>query len=195
MIARKSGIEMPIEYFWIMKVLYDCDQESMDVEVLDEIRRRWNHMVNLLGDAGTLSEAFIRQDGSGSEESCHNYGATPAFYLSSYVLGVRTDSMGRLILEPRLGDLKFARGRVVTKFGVVEVDWSLSEAKDTLSFSGKIPEGVMPELRLPQFGKVSELIINGKKISLKRKREIQCDGRWLVKSGCTGEFSGVLVQK
>jgi hypothetical protein len=53
----------------------------------------------------------------------------PAYFLSSYVLGVRRDGPVQnktLLIEPRLGDLTEAAGTVVTEFGPVPVSWETS---------------------------------------------------------------------
>ena len=126
MVAMKAGIDMPVMYYWVFSQLYEADTDTQDREALSEIRRRWTPMVLYQQDAGTLSESFTDEKGEGASESCHNYGATPAYFLSSYVLGVRMAGSvmeKRLLIEPRLGDLTFAEGIVVTEFGPIPVSW------------------------------------------------------------------------
>lgn len=192
MIAQKSGIEMPIEYFWALKLLYSLDEKKYDKEALDEIRRRWNYMVDLQADAGTLSEGFVRADGGGTEESCHNYGATPAYYLSSYVLGVRSDGpvfKKRLLIEPRLGDLTHAKGEVVTEYGVVPVFWE--NKNGMLLFNISLPKGILGKLRLPLSSTKYRLTLNGKTYTSEDKRKnIYLEGRWLVIENCKGDCNG-----
>lgn len=196
MIAQKSGIEMPIEYFWILKLLYSLNEKKYDKEALDEIRRRWNYMVNLQSDAGTLSEGFRNIDGGGSEESCHNYGATPAYYLSSYVLGVRSDgpvSNKRLLIEPRLGDLINAEGTVVTEYGVVPVSWK--NENGSLSFDILLPQGVTGELHLPIPSANYKLMLNGKTYtSPSKNKNISIEGRWLVIKNCKKHCKGFVTR-
>lgn len=192
MIAQKSGIEMPIEYFWVLKLLYSLDEKKYDEEALDEIRRRWNYMVNLQSDAGTLSEGFVKADGSGTEESCHNYGSTPAYYLSSYVLGVRSYGSvfeEKLLIEPRLGDLTHAKGEVVTEYGVVPVFWE--KKHDTLFFNFSLPEGVTGKLHLPLPAVNYKVILNGKTYTSESKnKKMSTEGRWIVIEDCKGNCKG-----
>jgi len=144
MVADRAGINMPVTYYWVFQELYRMDSAAMDLEVVKEMRRRWGRMVRESDDTGTLWETF------GGPESCHNYGAVPAFFLSSYVLGVRLDGPvwnQRLIIEPRLGDLANAEGVVVTEFGPVPVSWK-RQGKE-LAFRFEVPRGSKATLRIP----------------------------------------------
>lgn len=180
LLKRHSGINMPIMFYWLIKVLYDMDSDYIDLEILNEIRRRWSYMVKLQKDAGTLSESFVDSKGKGSHESCHNYGAVPVYYLSSYVLGVRMEK-NKLVVEPRLGDLKYASGNVITPLGIVNVTWKIE--KDRLLFSVKLPHKTTAELRLPFVNKVESLTINDRILSSEHiNNYFKIEGRWLKKN-------------
>ena len=156
-IANKAGIDMPIMYYWVFSELYRVDTDAADREAISEMRRRWSNMVHFLTDAGTLSESFVNDQGGGMHESCHNYGAIPAYFLSSYVLGPRvTGPHGKrqLVIEPRPGDLTSASGTVVTDLGPVEVSWTIQDGKWDLSCT--VPAGTDATLHVP--------IANGKVI-------------------------------
>jgi alpha-L-rhamnosidase len=115
-------------------------------------------MVELQQDAGTLSEKFVLADGSGASESCHNYGAMPAWFLSSYVLGVRRDGPvweNKLLIEPRPGDLTSAEGIVATEHGPIPVSWRKVEGR--LQISCTVPAGITATLRLANAGGVVTL--------------------------------------
>lgn len=193
-LQKRVGIGMPVTFFWLLDVLYEMDTLEMDTEIIEEIRRRWFYMVSLQHDAGTLSESFVGSDGKGSHESCHNYGAVPVYYLSSYVLGVRTDSK-KMLIEPRLGLLLEAEGKVVTPWGIVEVSWM--KKNERLEFSILLPEGVEAELRLPFEKVISTLYINGEKIFSKGQnlgRQVSFQrGRWLVLPAIKGKMDGCIL--
>ena len=158
LIANKAGLGMPIMYYWAFNELYRADTAAMDQEAISEMRRRWTNMVNFLQDAGTLSESFVNEQGGGMSESCHNYGAIPAYFLSSFVLGPRvTGPHGnrQLVIEPRPGDLTSASGTVVTDLGPVPVSWTKNNG--TLQFSCTVPAGKTATLRLPVAGSVVTL--------------------------------------
>lgn len=179
MIAERAGLNMTVVYYWAWQVIYGIDTPAADALALSEMRRReslnlrckcrdfslltalspaeWGNML-LATDIDTLWEAFD------DSESCHNYGAVPAYFLSAYVLGVRISGPswepGALRIEPRLGGLPAASGAVVTELGVVLVSWSLDST--SLSFSLVLPAGVgsLVPLRLAETNGTS-LVLNG----------------------------------
>lgn len=152
-IANKAGLDMPIMYYWAFTELYRANTAAMDQEAISEMRRRWKNMVHFLQDAGTLSESFVNDKGGGMHESCHNYGAIPAYFLSSFVLGPRvTGPHGnrQFVIEPRPADLTSASGTVVTDLGPVPVSWTKHDGKFDLSCT--IPAGTTATLHLPIMG-------------------------------------------
>ena len=165
MIATKAGLGMPVMYYWAFHALYRMDREDTDSEALKEMRRRWQPIVDHFQDAGTLPESFVDQEGNGASESCHNYGAVPAYFLSSYVLGVRRNGPVRdkqLIIEPHLADLTEARGVVVTEFGPVAAAWQ--REGQALHFQLDVPASVTVALRLPE-GDAATLECSGESIA------------------------------
>ena len=197
MVNQTSGIDMPVVYFWVLNQLYRLDSDMVDREAIQEIRRRWTPMVKFQQDAGTLCESFTDEKGEGASESCHNYGAVPAYFLSSYVLGVRT--MGpvwekQLLIEPRLGDLKSANGVVVTYHGAVPVSWKLSVDGKTLDYKLVIPKGVHSTIHFPKLSDKSTLTMNGKVLMKEGipKNTITTEGRWIVLKNVSGECAGTV---
>ena len=155
MVARRAGIDMPVTYYWVFQEFYRMNSALMDLEAIQEMRRRWAIVVERSQDTGTVMEGF------GANEACHNYGAVPAYFLSSYVLGVRLDgpaSNQRLLIDPRLGDLTRAEGTVVTEFGPVPVSWKRQDRE--LAFRFEVPPGVHATLRLPD-GDPASLMLDG----------------------------------
>jgi alpha-L-rhamnosidase len=195
MVDCKAGIYMPVVYYWAFQELYRMNKEQMDQEVINEIRRRWTPMVLFQEDAGTVDETFTDEKGEGTTESCHNYGAVPAWFLSSYMLGVRLNGPvwdKKLLIEPRLGDLTFAEGIVVTAFGPVPVMWRKSDEGRSLNFKISIPLGIQTEIRFPKLSANSTLILNNEVLmeNGKPKKGIKTDERWVIVQNLSGESTG-----
>jgi alpha-L-rhamnosidase len=151
MLHTHCGIGMPIVYNWLFRELYRINTPQADCEALSEMRRRWTPMVTGLQDAGTLAESFLTTPDDHPSQSCHNYGVIPAYFLSSYVLGVRQEkplSSRQLLIEPHLGDLHSASGTVVTPLGPVNVSWQIT-SPDTLRFRISLPAHISAILHLP----------------------------------------------
>ena len=199
MVGMRAGINMPVMYYWVFSELYRMNTEKQDREVISEIRRRWTPMVLYQQDAGTLSESFTDEKGEGASESCHNYGAMPAYFMSSFVLGVRRISPvmeKRLLIEPRLADLRYADGIVSTEFGPVQVSWHRSDDSKTLGFQFKIPEDVRAEIHFPKLSDHSNLLVNGR---LLVKNGQPADGvllldRWIIVQNMTGACTGQVME-
>jgi hypothetical protein len=161
LLDQKAGLGMPIMFYWAFSELYQMDSAEADRIALSEMRGRWKNMVNFLQDAGTLSESFVNDQGGGMSESCHNYGSIPAYFMSSYLLGVRLAGpveQKRIIINPRPADLAEAGGVVVTPFGPVPMKWTIRDGQWQLWFT--VPDGVTAELRLPDLDS-STLTTNG----------------------------------
>ncbi|NWJ51456.1 MAG: hypothetical protein HXX14_11390 [Bacteroidetes bacterium] len=195
MIKQKCGINMPVVYYWVFQELYRMNTDQMDQEVIQEIKRRWTPMVKYLCNIGTLGESFMNDKGEGSSEACHNYGALPAYFLSSFILGVRLDGpvwKKRVLIEPRLGDLTFAQGKVVTEFGVIPISWKKSKNGKSLAFHFSIPKGIRAEIHFPILSHKPTLIINNM-ILLKRnirKKGVTSNQRWISVKNVSGSVFG-----
>ena len=130
-----SAITYPYTAFWALEQLYQIDTGARDAEALNYIRSKWAGVMTRT-DTGTLTEGF------NGGEACHNFGASCAYFLSSYVLGARMDgpaSANKLVIEPRPGGLPSASGSVVTELGVVPVSWTLVNGK--LDLACTVPAG------------------------------------------------------
>lgn len=113
---------------YFLDVLYCQDRPETDLDALNFLRRRFGHMIGY--ETGTTSESW--KGGSFMHES----GAHPAYFLSAYVLGVRTEGpreARRLLIDPRLSDLDQAEGTTLTEFGPITVRWK-RDANQALNF-------------------------------------------------------------
>lgn len=165
-----SAVGMPYTAFWALEQLYRLDDPARDVEALKYIRSKWTDVMKRT-DTGTLTEGF------NGGAACHNFGASCAYFLSSYVLGVKLEGPareGRLTIAPRLSGLKAARGAVVTELGVVPVAWT--NTGGPFHFECEIPAGTTAMVKLPTEPLGSKLLVelDGETIAA------SAQGRWLV---------------
>jgi hypothetical protein len=163
-----------MQYYYFFKQQYLLDQPSADLDVLQTLRREWKDMAE-----SPFEATFEGLHAWGSKAHC--YGMFPAYFLSSYVLGVRLDGPAarrRLLVEPRLGDLTEASGVVVTECGAVEVFWKKMDVG--WSFSLTVPDQTAVKLRLPVQTPTAKVVLDGK------IREAKAKDRWVefeLKSG------------
>ena len=150
LLSNPGDYRAVMPYYYLFRQMYAQRTVAADLGVLTEIRNRWKPM-------SEWPWQTTWEDLKGGSKA-HCYGMVPAYFLSTYVLGVRRDlpvSEKRLVIDPRLGDLTFAEGRVCTEFGVVDVSWKRDG--DALNFTFTVPAGVTADLRLAGAG-----VLNGK---------------------------------
>jgi alpha-L-rhamnosidase len=94
----------------------------------------------------------------------HGYGMLPGFFLSAYVLGVRSEEpvwKKSIVIEPRPGDLSRAKGVVVTEFGPVPVAWT--KTAEAMTVETTVPGGISASVRLrARTGLRQSLLVDGK---------------------------------
>ena len=104
----------------------------------------------------------------------------------------------RLLIEPRLGNLTYARGKVVTPYGTVSADWQKGKIPASLSFNIELPKGVSGELRLPVLQPGLTVEVNGRKVldngKLRKGVEGRIEGRWLLVNNVKGTVSGRIYE-
>ncbi len=102
---------------WFCRFLHEAyARHERRAEILTSLLRWELHPGN-----GTLQEFWSAEAGQSSR--CHGWSASPAFDLTTYVLGVRPIEPGysRAAVDPCLGPLSHASGRVPTPHGWLSV--------------------------------------------------------------------------
>jgi len=102
----------------------------------------------------TFQEMWKRGDWS------HGWGGTPLIQMSSHVLGVspRSPGYGSVSLAPEPLGLSFAKGRVPTPKGDVEVSWARSSGR--FSYQVTLPPGTKGLLNLDGVGVPSSMHVS-----------------------------------
>jgi hypothetical protein len=91
-----------------------------------------------------------------SRSDCHAWGAHPIYHYFASILGIRPTEVGfnRVLIQPQLGPLNWAKGTLVCPQGQIKVDFQA----DKKSFKGEI---VLPRQL------TGTLLYKGKKVALK----------------------------
>lgn len=102
---------------WFCRFLHEALFRHDRRDLILESVRRWK----LERGNGTLQEFWDAAPGASSR--CHGWSASPAYDLTTCVLGVRPASPGfeRVTIEPYLGPLTRACGRIPTPHGWIEI--------------------------------------------------------------------------
>ncbi|MCJ1446232.1 MAG: hypothetical protein MMC23_006737 [Stictis urceolatum] len=132
----------------------------------DEVRRLWGWMS--ARDPGTFWEG-IGEGGSlyeqGYTSMAHGWSTGVVGLLTEEVLGVKPLEPGyeRFEVRPVLGDLQWARGRVMGRFGGIEVSWGVDGGAFALNLT--IPTGSVGEVMVPADGDGKTVSVDGKVIN------------------------------
>ena len=104
-----------------------------------------------------------RAMGDGTNDYTHDWNGTPMIQMSSKILGVvpTSPAFATFDIRPTLCGLEFAKGRVPTPHGPIDVDWKNNDQQFTISV--KIPAGTKAVLAIPT-EENSKITSNGKLI-------------------------------
>ena len=156
----------PFSMFFLLEEL---GKEGHYGELLRVIRDRWGFMLD--AGATTFWESFpgLRKDVP-TRSYCHGWSAAPTYFLTRYQLGVVPLEPGyhKALIAPNPADLSWAKGRVPTPYGEIEVDWK--KEKEEFRLDVTLPEEITGVVHLPVKPKHKPvLLVNGKEVSKRDK--------------------------
>lgn len=96
----------PCMNFYVLQALAKLGKIT---QALDLIRSDWGQMLDR---------------GSSPDGLCHGSSGTPTYFLPAEVLGIKPSTPGGgVVIQPRVGDLAWAKGHIKTIAGFVDVEW------------------------------------------------------------------------
>lgn len=143
---------------YLLEALFAAGRSDAALKLLASREQRgWWHMIEL-GSTMTLEawDAKYKRNLTWN----HAWGAAPANIVSRFVLGVQPLRPGyaEILVKPRLGGLGWARGRVPTPLGPVEVD---ARDGDVFELELTLPPGARTRIDLPRRNH-GEVTVDGK---------------------------------
>lgn len=130
--------------FAMMYYYEALDHMSRPDEIIRSIYEAYLPMLE--SGATTVWEVFPtshdRPSAFPTRSHCHAWSSAPVYFLNRLILGVRPLTPGgtEIELSPRLSDLSWAEGTVVTAQGPVQVSWRATDS--TLNIAVKAPSTV-----------------------------------------------------
>lgn len=134
--------------FFMFFVLECLARERRGTELTALIRDYWGKQVK--AGATTFWEMYHENQPRMTRSHCHGWSAAPTYFLSACVLGVQPARPGyaTVLVAPQTGDLSWARGRVPTPRGTVEVSWE-KHPDGRFELRAELPPGLPAEIELP----------------------------------------------
>ncbi|WP_168120921.1 alpha-L-rhamnosidase C-terminal domain-containing protein [Paenibacillus sp. HB172176] len=136
--ASLAIVSLPMSYA-LFRVLAKIRMYERSILLWD----RWRSLLKL--NLTTLPEIA-----HGSPRSdCHAWSALPLSEYPGEILGVQPRAPGFAVIRiaPKMLNLRWARGKVATKHGLVSVDWHLDDG--IFHLDGEGPHGIPIEIELP----------------------------------------------
>ncbi len=155
---------------------------------INTIRKHWGYM--LAKGATTFWEMFrYWTDEHWSRSLCHGWAASPAYILSSQVLGVLPTAPGyaRIRVAPHICGLRWASGSVPTPHGDVSVRWSLQGGIWRVEVS--LPAGIPGEMVF------TERVEQPQHVTDARGEVMMNEGKWIVRlpPGSRAEYQALIT--
>jgi hypothetical protein len=170
---------------YLMEGLFSNDASTRALELITApTDRSWRHMVE---SGATISWEAWDMKYKPNQDWNHAWGAAPANLLPRYVLGAEALAPGwtQARIRPNPGDLKFAKGRIPTPRGPIEIGW---ENKSSFQMRLELPSGMTARIELPASPASKGVSINGEPVPAKR-----IGSRWHVDKAVSG-FSSIVVE-
>lgn len=148
--AALEGLASPFALQFYCEAL---EKHGRTAEILALLRRYFTPMTRV---GTTLWEALpgsrTSPAGFPTRSHCHGWSACPMDFLPRIVLGVRPLGPGSrsFVIRPEPHGLTWARGRVATPYGPIDVEWTFLDGIFTLTVSHPVACGVTfePDLSL-----------------------------------------------
>lgn len=150
--APKGFVEAGSPFFMFF-VLEGLAREGRIDEMVRSIRNYWGNQVE--AGATTFWETYHPTRARMTRSHCHGWSAAPTYFISQYVLGVRPAGAGytEVRIAPHPAGLAWARGRVPTPRGTVEVAWTHDAKAKVFELRVESPIGMPVKIQLPLTGK------------------------------------------
>ena len=146
----------PFFMHWVNAALAHIGEFERLVQL---IRGLWGKMID--AGASTTWETWSRE-----ASECHGWSATPAYDLTTYVLGVRgvTAGFSHFAVEPHPAGLEWARGVFPSVRGDIPVSWRSSV--EEFRIEGSVPKATTASVLIPRRGRrnVRQAKLNGEPV-------------------------------
>ena len=117
--GRLAEFSAPVHLFCALAAMARMNESQ---QALDVIRSEWGRM---LDRGATTWWAHCPSEPSELDEVglCDGASSAPTYFLPAEILGVKPSSPEHIVIQPRVGDLQWAKGRIKTAAGYADVAW------------------------------------------------------------------------
>ncbi|MGJ8640864.1 MAG: alpha-L-rhamnosidase C-terminal domain-containing protein [Opitutaceae bacterium] len=146
---------------YLLEALFEngADQYAMDLMTANN-DRSWRHMVE---SGTTITWEAWDMKYKPNQDWNHAWGAAPANILPRFVIGAQALTPGweTIQIRPHLSGLTYAKGKVPTPRGAIQVEWKLDPE---FSMMIRLPQSMKTEISIPQVGTAKQVYLNGQPV-------------------------------
>ena len=169
---------------YLMEGLYNAEQGSYALELMtNDSDRGWLNMIRT-GATMTTEAWDLKYDPQDLSWS-HAWSASPAHIIPRRIMGVQPaePGFGKIIIKPQPGDLKWAKLKLPSIHGEIEVDLSKDEGS-YFNLSTTIPANTTAKVYLPKLSDKYKLTVDGK-----IAHATSTEGNWIIIDSPSGSHS------
>jgi hypothetical protein len=146
--------------FFMFFVLEGLAREGRFAELTQTVRSYWGKQID--AGATTFWETYHADQERMTRSHCHGWSAAPTYFLSHDILGIQpaTPGFSSARIAPQLVGLSWARGRMPTPRGPIEVSWTYERRTGRFDLCATLPKNLPAVIELPVTGSVE--VISGK---------------------------------
>ena len=100
--------------------LFRALEKANSYELMFEYLNDWRKMLELGCTAWCENPDNPRSE-------CHAWSCAPVYEFMRNILGVKISFENEILIAPKTGELKYAKGKAATRFGAVQVDWNIKD--------------------------------------------------------------------
>lgn len=141
-----GACEHPHNLHCVLMAMAKLDRTT---EALNVIRNFWGGMLDR--GATTWWDSFCPGDIS-EADLCFGASSAPTYFLPAEILGVKPSAAGGAVtIQPRVGDLHWAKGHIKTAAGYVDVEWRATPETPRFTIEIEAPPGFIVALPIGGF--------------------------------------------
>ncbi|RVT97343.1 hypothetical protein EOD41_18770 [Mucilaginibacter limnophilus] len=173
LIAKSGKASEQSFAYRVLKAMFATGNEGW---ALDYMRKNWGAQTKLTSFNGAWHEGWDLSWGATS----HAWSSGPTALLSEKILGLEPTGYGwkTFNVKPIIADLKWAKGKVATVSGDINVEWTKT-TRNLFTLKLNVPKGTTAKVYLPTLAQKT-IRINGKIPEVSRYQSHAESNKWYV---------------
>ena len=151
-------------FYYLLELWFRNGSDAMATEFMRRFYGKWIEMGGTAFGEGFWLPAVKGEKQIPFEYEVHGYGAGAHLHFYTNLLGICPLEPGfeRILISPRPGDVKWAKGRIATPRGVVGVSWKANGSRFDIEVT--TPETCSCEFDLPLAYEKHVAVLNGREV-------------------------------